>query len=232
MDFDDWEPVYRAILTDFGYDRTGDERARDLLAELLPSETSPSLPAFFDGPTSVAVAGAGPSLESDLAVARGADQVFAASTAAGRLLDRDVSVDCVVTDLDKHADTVSELTHRGTPVAVHAHGDNVELVREHVPDCDPGFLVPTTQAAPVGPVRNYGGFTDGDRAAFLADHLGADSLVFPGWDFDDDGVAAEKAKKLRWAERLLYWLERRREEQFALLDGRREAIDTGPLPVE
>lgn len=232
MEFDDWEPVYEAILADFGYDRTGDERARDVLADLVPPGSKHSLPIDFDRIETVAIAGAGPSLEDELALARDADRVVAASTAADRLLDRDVSIDCVVTDLDKHPDTVVELTRDGTPVAVHAHGDNVELLRRYVPECDPEYLIPTTQAAPVGSVRNFGGFTDGDRSAFLADHFGAGSLVFPGWDFDDSGVDEAKARKLRWAEQLLYWLERRRGERFGILDGRRAAIDTTALPVE
>lgn len=231
MDFDEWEPVYRAILADFGFDRAGDELARDALAELMQAGSRDPLPTLEDGPITVAVAGAGPSLENDLGIARAADRVFAASTAADRLLHRGVDVDCVVTDLDKHPESVRELTRKGTPVAVHAHGDNVELLREHVPTYDHQFLIPTTQAAPRGPVKNFGGFTDGDRVAFLADHLGADSLVFPGWDLDDASVTAIKARKLRWAEHLLYWLERRRGEQFALLDGRRDDIDAAALPL-
>jgi len=232
MEFDEWEPVYQAVLAEFGYDRAGDERARDVLAELLPPAFEASLPTLRSGTETVAVAGAGPSLEDDRHIVDEADAVFAASTAADRLLDRGIAVDCVVTDLDKHAGTVEALSHEGTPVAVHAHGDNVELIRKHVPACDADRLIPTTQAAPVGPVRNFGGFTDGDRAAFLADHLGAGALVFPGWDFDDPDVGPAKARKLRWAERLLYWLERRRGEQFAVLDGRRAEIDAAGIPVE
>jgi len=78
---------------------------------------------------------------------------------------------------------------------------------------------------PRRPSTTPAGFTDGDRAAFLADACGADRLVFPGWSFDDPTVDAQKAKKLRWAERLLLVLEERRGERFAVLDGRREGID-------
>ena len=67
-----------------------------------------------------------------------------------------------------------------------------------------------------------------DRAAFLADHLGAARLSFPGWDFDDPGVGAEKRRKLRWAARLLAWLERRRDERFSVLDSRRGALESLP----
>ena len=232
MEFQEWEPVYEAIVETFGFDRSADEHARDVLASL-------STPLDFDtlsavhGAT-VAVAGAGPSLETPTALerARDVDVVFAASTAVDVLEERGVTVDCMVTDLDKNPETVRRLTERGTPVAVHAHGDNVDAVRAVVPDCDEEFVLPTTQAAPRGPVRNLGGFTDGDRAGFLADYLGASSLVFVGWDFDDPTVDSTKAQKLVWAERLLYWLERRRGDRFDVLDGRRDGIDTSALPIE
>ncbi|HKL28941.1 MAG TPA: 6-hydroxymethylpterin diphosphokinase MptE-like protein [Natrialbaceae archaeon] len=230
MDFEEWEPVYEAILADFGYDRAADERARDVLADLAEPFDLDRL-SSVDGAT-VAIAGAGPSLSDDLATVREADLVFAASTGADVCLDAGVGVDAMVTDLDKNPDTARELTERGVLVAVHAHGDNVEAVREFVPTFDAAFVLPTTQAAPTGPVRNFGGFTDGDRAAFLADHFGAGELRFPGWDFDDPAVGAEKRRKLEWAERLLYWLERRRGDRFSVLDGRRNGIERRALPME
>ncbi|WP_121742993.1 6-hydroxymethylpterin diphosphokinase MptE-like protein [Natronorubrum halophilum] len=232
MEFDEWEPVYEPILAEFGYERAGDERARDTLASLTDDFDLAHLSSARDA--TVAVAGAGPSLERERALerARAADVVFAASTAADTLAERGVDVDCMVTDLDKNPETVRRLTERGVPVAVHAHGDNVPALRAVVPDCAGEYVLPTTQAAPRGPVRNVGGFTDGDRAAFLADHLGAARLVFVGWDFDDPTVDSTKARKLAWAERLLYWLESRRGDRFELLDGRRETIETRALPLE
>jgi uncharacterized Rossmann fold enzyme len=223
MNFDEWNPVYEAILADFGFDRAADERARDRLAALATPFDTDRLPRF-DGAT-VAVAGAGPSLSAEVAVARETDVVVAASTAADVLETNDVAVDLMVTDLDKNVETAVDLAARGVPVAVHAHGDNLPAVRSAVPSFDADSLLPTTQAEPVGPVRNFGGFTDGDRGAFLADHFGAAELRFPGWDFDDGAVDPMKAKKLGWAERLLRWLERRREERFSVLDGRRDGID-------
>jgi uncharacterized Rossmann fold enzyme len=230
MNFAEWEPVYERILADFGFDRAADERARDRLADL----TNPFDLGRLDmtGET-VVIAGAGPSLEADLDGIAGADRaVFAASTAADRLRERSVAVDCMVTDLDKNPETVRELTEEGTPVAVHAHGDNEPLVQDVVPALDTRNVLGTTQAAPTWSVVNVGGFTDGDRAAFLADGCGADGLEFVGWDFDDGSVSAMKHRKLVWAERLLYWLERRRDEQFSVLDGRRDDIDTVALPVD
>lgn len=232
MEFTEWEPVYGAICRDFGYDRVGDERARDVLASLTEPFDLEHLSVVRDA--TVAVAGAGPSLETDAALdrTRDADVVFAASTAADTLAAAGIDVDCMITDLDKNPDTVRRLTERAIPVAVHAHGDNVPAVREVVPDCVDEYVLPTTQAAPRDSVVNFGGFTDGDRAAFLADHLGAARLRFVGWDFDDPAVDSVKARKLEWAERLLYWLETRRNDRFAVLDGRRDAIETGSLPLD
>ena len=230
MLYEEWQPAYRAILDDFGYSAAGDERARDVLAGLLADER-PLGPADIELSGTVSVCGAASSLESELDVARGADSVVAASTAADILRAAGVAVDCMVTDLDEESDVARELTEAGTPVAVHAHGDNRPALRERVPRLAVEWVLPTTQAAPVGLVANPGGFTDGDRAAFLADHCGAAELRFAGWDFDDPDVDPMKARKLDWAKRLLRWLELRRGDRFDPLDGRREGIDESALPV-
>jgi hypothetical protein len=226
VEFAEWKPVYESILAGMGFDRGADERARDRLAELTTPFDRGRLPRLAGA--TVAVAGAGPSLPAEAGRAAAADVVVAASTAADVLRGAGVAVDLVVTDLDKHPETVRTLTREGTPVAVHAHGDNRPLVEEWVPRCDGEWLLPTTQAAPVGPVENFGGFTDGDRAAFLADHFGAARLVWAGWDLDDPDLDRVKRAKLDWAERLLHWLERRRGERFDPLDGRRDGIE--PVP--
>ena len=224
MRYEEWNPVYGAILADFGYDRAADERARDRLARLVDGHGSLAV-SDIDLSGTVAICGAAPTLPSELDRVRRADCVVAASSAASVCLEAGIDVDCVVTDLDKTPGTAKTLSERGVPVAVHAHGDNVEAIEEHVPAFEIGSVLPTTQAAPSPPVVNPGGFTDGDRAAFLADCCGADRLIFAGWDFDDPAVTPEKAEKLRWAERLLRWLEERRGERFDVLDGRRDGID-------
>lgn len=230
MNFTTWEPVYEAILADFGFDRASDEHVRDRLADLVNPFDLGRLDVTGE---TIVIAGAGPSLETDLDGVDTTDgSVFAASTAVDRLQEVGIAVDCMITDLDKNPETVRALTAAGTPVAVHAHGDNGPLVEEIVPTLDAEHVLATTQAAPAGPVVNLGGFTDGDRAAFLADHCGASSLEFVGWDFDDESVAPMKKRKLVWAERLLYWLEHRRDERFSVLDGRRDGIDMAALPID
>lgn len=220
MNFDEWEPVYESILRDFGYDRAGDEAARDELAALVSDFDCSRIDAAGE---TVAVVGAAPSLADEIAraAAPDVDRVFAASTAADVCRAHGVGVDVHVTDLDKNPETSASLTRDGVPVAAHAHGDNRELVAEWVPRFDDEHVLGTTQAAPVDGVRDFGGFTDGDRAAFLADHFGAAELRFVGWDFEA-GPTETKRRKLAWAARLLTWLEARRGETYAILDGHRE----------
>jgi len=222
MNFETFEPAYEAILADFGFERAADERARDVAAD----HSTPFSLARFDewAGATVAIAGGAPSLGDETSLVARADIVVAASTAADVLLEAGIDVDCVVTDLDKTPGTAAELTRQGVPVVAHAHGDNIAAVREWLPRFDSDHTLTTTQAAPSGPVVNVGGFTDGDRAAFLADHVGAGELTFPGWAFDDPTVGPMKAKKLTWAARLLGWLERRRNERFDVLDDRRERV--------
>jgi uncharacterized Rossmann fold enzyme len=223
MDFATWEPVYEAIRADFEFDRAADERARDVLGALVDQPLSPAaLTGLTD--TTVAIVVPGPTLTDEIESARDADTVVAVSDAAAPLRDCGIDIDCHVTDLDGAPLVARELTHAGVPVVVHAHGDNVPLVRRHVPQMAAGRVVPTTQVAPAGQVDNVGGFTDGDRAAFLADHRGATRLLFVGWVLDDRRVGPGKRRKLRWAARLLYWLERRRNDRFTVLDGHREGL--------
>ncbi len=221
----DFEPYYEAILADFGFSRAADEAARDELAAMTGGFDHDRLAVAG----TAAIVAPGPTLAAETPAADGADTVVAVSDAAGA-----VDADLVVTDLDGDPQVAVEHTHRGVPVAVHAHGDNVPALREHVPRMAGEWVLPTTQAAPVAGVENHGGFTDGDRAAFLADAFGAAALTFVGWDLADDGVDAGKRRKLRWAARLLAVLERERGERFEVLDELRAGLWDGvdaDLPI-
>ncbi|MFW5983932.1 MAG: 6-hydroxymethylpterin diphosphokinase MptE-like protein [Halobacteria archaeon] len=208
MRFEDWEPFYEAILTDFGYSREEDRRsARALNGFLQPFDVS-RLDAVFGG-ADVSVVGNAPCLEPrDV---RG-DVVVAADAAARRLADAGVPVDVIVTDLDgapRHAATESV---DGTLVVVHAHGDNPDAVERWLPEFEARNVVGTTQTRPFGVLHNFGGFTDGDRAVFLADSFGASRIRLYGFDFTD--ARDEKREKLRWAHRLLRVLGEERDEKL------------------
>ena len=79
---------------------------------------------------------------------------------------------------------------------------SMALLRHWVPQFE-GPLVLSCQTRPFGHVHNWGGFTDGDRAAFAADALGGAEVRFAGFDLDDRSVPPMKQGKLLWARDLL-----------------------------
>ena len=73
----------------------------------------------------------------------------------------------------------------------------------------------TTQTKPIKKIENFGGFTDGDRAVFLAHHFNAEKIILFGMDFGKKiGKYSKtqirdkkiKIKKLNHARKLLVWL--------------------------
>jgi 2-amino-4-hydroxy-6-hydroxymethyldihydropteridine diphosphokinase len=199
MKYADWEPHYREILEYFGFDRAGDEEAAQLLASLLDRDNLLSLASLTEG-NEVTVCGNAPCLKNDLEKIRGI--VFAADAAAEVLDANGIHPDAIFTDLDGATDRFIDLNREGTIIVIHAHGDNIPLLKHWVPRF-PGKVVGTTQASPLPHVYNFGGFTDGDRAVFAADEMGASHITLAGFDLDDKNVDPMKRGKLFWARKLL-----------------------------
>lgn len=199
MKFEDWEPLYTEILDYFAFEREGDERAAAILADLADRDDLPLLEACCRG-ADVTVCGNAPCLADELDLVHGT--VFAADAAADLLYSRGIRPHAVFSDLDGATDRFPAMNREGTIMVVHAHGDNIPLLRLWVPKFE-GPLVATTQAAPLPGVHNFGGFSDGDRAVFAADELGAASVTLVGFDLDDPSVDPVKRGKLAWARRLL-----------------------------
>jgi hypothetical protein len=199
MKFEEWEPYYREILDYFGFDRAQDEEAAQLLASLMTRDNLLSLAALTCD-NDITVCGNAPCLKDELDLIHGV--VFAADAAAEVLDDHDIRPDAVFTDLDGATDRLLTMNEEGTIVVIHAHGDNMPLLRHWVPRFK-GQVVATTQAAPISHVHNFGGFTDGDRAVFAAEELGASSITLAGFDLDDMNVEPMKRGKLVWAKKLL-----------------------------
>ena len=218
-----WMAWYGRILSEFGYSVRRDREA----AVLLDAALADPLPAarvgeIVAGRTAI-VAGAGPSLHR-LAGAlrrrgmpRGAALV-SADSATGALLDAGAVPDVVVTDLDgNRGGALVRAAAEGSAMVVHAHGDNTGEIGRLAASLGPRCMG-TAQCRPVGSLHNFGGFTDGDRAAFLADSLGAARIVLCGMDVSGGRIGsasatpasgrAAKLKKLEWAGRLLAWLAR------------------------
>ncbi|MDO9325018.1 MAG: DUF115 domain-containing protein [Methanoregula sp.] len=199
MQFKDWEPHYCEILEYFAFDRAADEEAARLLATLLPRDNLLSLAALTcDNP--VTVCGNAPCLKDELDKIQGV--VFAADAATDVLDANGIYPDAVFTDLDGASDRLLALNKEGTIVVVHAHGDNIALLKHWTPRFT-GPIVGTTQSTPLPRVHNFGGFSDGDRAVFAADELGAETVTLIGFDLDDTAVDPVKRGKLIWARKLL-----------------------------
>ena len=206
-----WDSQYRRIAREFGYDPARDAAAAVLLDSALPGPPDLwALRRMISG-RAVFCMGSGPSLESSLEVVGAHPEItrIAADSSALPLLRGGVVPDVVVTDLDGDPDALAELAGRGAIMVVHAHGDNTD--RLHLAG---GFrrCVGTTQVEPTGRLLNFGGFTDGDRAAFLASYFGAGSIVLCGMDLGgpvsgwSSADPETKMRKLREAARLLEWL--------------------------
>lgn len=204
MRFDEWEPTYREILAEFGYSRDADERARDLLADLLAARrraTRADVERALHGARAVVV---GPAR----APGKLPEGVLVATDAAlAGLVARGIVPAIVVTDLDGHVGSHVAASRAGALLVVHAHGDNERALRDVVPRLE-GPVLGTTQAAPARGVECFGGFTDGDRAVLMAAECGAREIVLVGFDFDapvpKPGRDADvKRRKLAWARALV-----------------------------
>jgi len=226
MRYTEWERIYEEIIKDFGFDRARDEEAARVASELLAYKrrtgektVKEEVEALIRG-NRVLVCGNAPRLERDL---REKEKEFdvphtyvviAADGATSVLLRNGIIPEIICTDLDGTIADIITANRLGSIVVVHAHGDNIAMLRKVVPALNEHVLC-TTQSRPLSPYRacgvggqsptvyNFGGFTDGDRCVFLAKEFGAQSIELIGFDFEDEQVSERKRKKLKWAKRLI-----------------------------
>jgi uncharacterized Rossmann fold enzyme len=209
-----WAPVYERIREEFEFSWDREESAADRLVELLP-------PAALDRPLErlgarlrgreVVVVGlaprAGPPPLWRQPFTTGGVAVVAADGATATCLESGIIPDVIVTDLDGPVPSEVNANRRGALVVVHAHGDNRALLDEWVPQF-PGELAGSWAGPPRDGLLDEGGFTDGDRAAYLAEAAGAARLLLWGFDLEhaiepDRSARLRKEAKLRWAARAL-----------------------------
>ena len=217
-----WESKYRDILKDFGYSRNNDTQSAKLLNSLLQKKT-PSIgirDLIKDKP--VFVIGAGPSLPYCIPILKKHKKItkIVADGATKAIIENGLRPDIVVTDLDGDITSLKKAGSKNTIMVVHAHGDNSEKLHllKYFKNC-----VGTTQTKPIGKIHNFGGFTDGDRCVFLANHFQAKKIILLGMDFGTRiGKYSKtrvlnrtiKIKKLRRGKKLLEWLAKKSESQL------------------
>jgi uncharacterized Rossmann fold enzyme len=209
-----WRPWYDLIARRLGLDQKADEDAAEILEKLLPEPELDGLKDVIQGRECI-VFGAGPSLEEDLERLERlgflSKTLIAADGATSAVL-RFRRPEIVVTDLDGNVDDQLDAWRRGSFFVVHSHGDNVGQLLRVIPNLKER-VIGTTQVRPPGKLFNFGGFTDGDRSAFLAHELGASKIYLAGMDLGTEigGYSGEKdpsrkLPKLEICRELLSWL--------------------------
>jgi uncharacterized Rossmann fold enzyme len=200
--------MYARICDDFGFDKAKDIESAQWLSTQLGERGVRALEVVKrDFPQSVLVCGGGPRLADEISAITAKGYVIAADSATTVLMDANMHVDMIVTDLDGIVEDQIDANGQGTVVFVHAHGDNMKALARYTGQFK-GPLVGTCQCAPPSGIFNFGGFTDGDRAACIAAELGARRLFLAGFDFenpsDKEGKSRDvKLRKLKWAKVIL-----------------------------
>ena len=207
MDLREWGPIYRQIVRDFGFDSAKDERSACILSHLLTLkgsfESTQSKLRHIINRREVLVCGKAPTLIRDIKSGKieARETIIAADGATSTLLAQGVIPHIIVSDLDGSINDLKLANAMCAIMVIHAHGDNIDAIEAHVPSLS--TVLGTTQARPLTNVLNIGGFTDGDRAVFLAKEYGARTVSAIGFDFSDSSVSPTKKKKLQWAKQLL-----------------------------
>lgn len=214
MNWEIWHPWYKRIANRLKLDERADEGAAKILNDILPK---PDLKIFSDliGGRECVVFGAGPSLDEDLSRLRRAgflNKLLIAADGATSAVLKYRNPEIIVTDLDGTIADQFQAWQRGAWVVMHAHGDNVTQVRE-IAHTLKERVVGTTQTKPFDKLQNFGGFTDGDRAAFMTHELGASKIYLAGMDLgreigrhSGDKDIKRKHIKLEICKELLTWL--------------------------
>jgi len=217
-----WESKYREILKDFGYSGKKDTQSCKLLDSLLPKKTWIAEIKDLIEKKPVFVVGAGPSLPSSISILKKHKKItkIVADGATKAIIENGLKPDIVVTDLDGDIKSLKKAGRTNTIMVVHAHGDNSEKIHfvKNFKNC-----IGTTQTKPLGKIHNFGGFTDGDRCVFLANHFKAKKIILLGMDFGTRiGKYSKstvvnrtiKIKKLRRGKKLLEWLAQKSESKL------------------
>jgi len=185
MKWDHWKSFYLQILSKMEYDMEKDREAALLLRELLLENENYILTENIKERIGerVYVFGAGPSLEKKLERREFGGTLISSDGATSALLENGIVPHIIVTDLDGNFEDIKRANGLGAYVVVHAHGDNIDKLKHYVPKLK--NVLGTCQTEPLDIIYNFGGFTDGDRAVFLAEGLGAKEIFLIGFDFGE-----------------------------------------------
>ena len=209
-----WKSRFIKIRKELEYSEKDDYTSARKLNSLLKKKFSENqLQEIIEGKT-VFIIGAGPSLSKSVTYIKKCKNVtkIVADGAVRALLEKKIKPDILVTDLDGDLDSIKKIGLTKIPIIVHAHGDNyekLEIVKKL------SNVIGRTQTKSFGHIKNFGGFTDGDRCIFLAEYFNASKIVLIGMDFGQEiGKYSKhkiinrkiKLKKLQIGKSITEWL--------------------------
>ena len=209
-----WEKRYFSILKQLNYSEKKDNESAIILDSILKkNNNTKKIKKLIQGKT-VFVIGSGPSLSIAIPKLKKLKKSIkiAADSSLKPLIDNGIIPEIIVTDLDGNEDAIKKMSKTKSIFVIHAHGDNIEKL-EMVKKIKNS--IGTTQTNPFNKIQNFGGFTDGDRGVFLANHFNAKKIILFGMDFGNQigkfsntnrSDREMKLKKLKIGKDLLIWL--------------------------
>jgi len=217
-----WNKKYSEIIREFGYNEKHDTESAIILNSIIRKQVAIKKIKDEIKGKSVFVIGAGPSLSLAIPILKNFEKTvkIVADSAVKPLVENGINPDIVITDLDGDEDSLIKVGKTDSIIIVHAHGDNIAklcLVENF------NNSIGTTQSKPFKKIQNFGGFTDGDRAVFLASYFDAKKIILFGMDFGEiigkysktkKQERKTKLKKLRKAKSLLEWLAKKSRSQL------------------
>ncbi|MCL4438976.1 MAG: DUF115 domain-containing protein [Candidatus Thermoplasmatota archaeon] len=203
MNIREWLPIYSGICQELSINPADDFLSSVRLSAIL-DQRPPKIPQELMGKE---VSIFGPALKKYEELKSNELTVVADSGIGAFLSIYRRNPDIIVTDLDGDISMIKRCSAEGTLLFVHSHGDNMGAIHDVVPTIE-GNIIGTTQNFPLHNIRNYFGFTDGDRSVFIAMALKACSITIHGFDFASPAVKEStrmdrKKEKLKIAERLV-----------------------------
>ncbi|MEA2069828.1 MAG: 6-hydroxymethylpterin diphosphokinase MptE-like protein [Asgard group archaeon] len=110
--------------------------------------------------------------------------VIAVNGASQALLQNNIASNIIISDLDGSLSALRKnYTKYHSILVIHAHGDNIHLLRKFKENIQKPRVIGSTQTEETTLVKNYGGFTDGDRAVYFAANFDAKRIFLLGFDF-------------------------------------------------
>jgi Uncharacterized Rossmann fold enzyme len=226
IDLEEWLKIYEKISKELNLSFQEDTRATELLSVLIRNKgLEAKVLESIVYKKHVIIAGAGPSIVDDLENVKKIDRkkvIYVTCDGATKAFQEimDDIPDLIVTDLDGFPKEQVACSKEGSIVIVHAHGDNKEQIATYVPKLDK--VIGTTQVRPKEKVYNFGGFTDGDRAAYIIGSFNPASITLIGMNLSEEvGTYSKpiifdrtrKIIKLRIAKELLELFAKKIQEQ-------------------